>query len=134
MGERRMRSGTKSVIWRIVGVIILALITYAFTRNWIQTGFVTFIHHAAFLLVFYLHERIWLRFPIKRYWLQSLLKMITYETLLGNLILGTITYLITGDVRQMSMITISYIGIKHFAYVINEFIWKKIKWGTSHVT
>jgi len=129
MAESHLRSGSKSVIWRILGVIILAAITYAFTRSWIQTGLVTVIHHAVFLLVFYLHERIWLRFPVKRYLLQSLLKMFTYETICGNVILGLITYMVTGDVKQMTAITLTYIGTKHVVYVINEFVWKKIDWG-----
>lgn len=123
--ESHLRSATKSVVWRITGILILAIITYAFTRNWIQTGLVTFIHHAVFLIVFYLHERFWLRFPIKRYLLQSIVKVLTYETFLGNVILGTITYLVTGNVKQMTMITLTYIGIKHIVYVINEFVWRK---------
>ena len=55
--------------------------------------------------------------------------MFTYETLCGNIILGTITYLITGSWKQMTAITITYIGIKHVIYIFNEFIWKNIKLG-----
>ena len=55
--------------------------------------------------------------------------MFTYETLCGNLILGTITYLITGSWKVMTLITLTYIGIKHIMYIVNEFIWKKLKWG-----
>jgi len=51
--------------------------------------------------------------------------MFTYETLLGNIILGTITYAITGDWKAMTVITLTYIGIKHIMYIINEFIWKE---------
>lgn len=130
--ETRLRSGTKSAIWRITGVFILAIVTYAFTRNWIQSGLITFIHHAVFLVVFYSHERFWLRFPIKRYLLQSVLKMFTYETICGNVILGVITYLVTGDVKQMTYVTLTYIGIKHVVYIINEFVWKRWEWGYEH--
>jgi len=51
--------------------------------------------------------------------------MLTYETMLGNLILGLITYLITGSGKQMGQITITYIGIKHIIYILNEFVWRK---------
>lgn len=122
--ESHFRSGTKSIVWRITGVFILAVITYAFTRHWIQTGLITFIHHGIFLIVFYLHERFWLRFPIKQYFTQSVVKVITYETFLGNVILGTITYLVTGSIKQMTAITLTYISIKHIVYVINEYVWK----------
>ncbi len=115
----------KAFIWRIMGVIILATITYLFTRSWIQTSIITFLHHFIFLFVFYFHERAWLQWGkiegIKR----KLWKMFTYETLLGNLILGTITYAVTGDWKTMTAVTITYIGIKHIVYVLNEFVWKE---------
>ena len=129
--ETRTRSAFKSFIWRIIGVIILAIITYAYTRNLFQTTLITFLHHGIFLFVYYIHERIWMK--IKSFGnltLRSLAKMFTYETLCGNIILGTITYLITGSWKAMTAITLTYIGIKHVIYVFNEFIWKKIKWGT----
>ena len=62
-------------------------------------------------------------------WARSLGKMFTYETLCGNIILGLITYMITGNVKQMTAITLTYIGTKHVVYVWNEFIWRSIKWG-----
>ena len=123
--ETRLRSGVKSIIWRITGIIILAIITYAFTKSWIQTGLITVLHHSIFLIVFYLHERIWLRFPIGNLMYQSLAKMLTYETLCGNLVLGTITYVVTGNFKQMTAVTLTYIGIKHICYIANEFVWKR---------
>jgi len=123
--ETKLRSATKSMAWRIVGVIILAAITYAFTRNWMQTGLVTVIHHSVFLVVFYLHERVWLRFPRTKMFRRSLWKMFTYETLCGNIILGTITYFVTGNWKAMTAITLTYIGTKHACYVLNEYVWKE---------
>jgi len=131
MTEKKIRSVLKSVIWRIVGVIILATITYAFTRSWITTGLVTVIHHGIFLFVYYINERFFQHVDytgLKR----AIIKCIAYETVLGMYILGIITLIITGDVQQMTRITISYILIKHILYLINEFvIWQKIKWGTK---
>jgi len=122
--DLRFKSVLKSLIWRMCGIIILAAVTYFYTRSWITTSLVTVIHHVIFLFVFYFHERIWFKFKnpigIKR----KLAKMFTYETLCGNIILGIITYLITGSWKVMTAITLTYIGIKHIAYVINEFIWK----------
>jgi len=123
--ETKLRSATKSVIWRITGVVILAIITYLFTGNWMQTGLITIIHHGVFLFVFYFHERIWLLVPQVKMFRRSLWKMFTYETLLGNIILGLITYFVTGDVKAMTGITLTYIGIKHLCYVLNEYVWKK---------
>ena len=123
--ETKFRSATKSIIWRITGVVILAIITYLFTRSWIQTGLVTFIHHGVFLFVFYFHERIWLLVPSTKLLRRSLWKMFTYETLCGNVILGSLTFFITGDFTKMTYITLTYIGFKHVCYVANEFVWKR---------
>ena len=122
--ETKIRSAIKSVLWRIMGVLILGGVTYFYTKHWVQTGLITVIHHGVFLFVFYFHERIWLR--IKKpvgLTARSIAKMFTYETLLGNLILGAITYCITGSWKQMTAITITYIGIKHITYILNEFVW-----------
>jgi len=128
--EKHYRSISKSVIWRILGVIILVIITYAYTRSWIQTGLITFLHHFAFVFIFYFHERVWLKAkrPKSLKW-RSIAKMLTYETLLGNLVLGTISLVITGSWKEMTMITLTYISIKHLIYILNEFVWDRIKWG-----
>ena len=128
--ETIKRSTLKSFIWRIVGVILLASVTYFYTRRWITTTWITFLHHGVFFFVFIAHERFWLKVDIhglKR----KLLKMFTYETILGNFILGIISLIITGNVQQMGKITLTYIGIKHLCYIWNEIIWEKISFGTS---
>ncbi len=123
--ETKVRSATKSMVWRIMGVLILGGITFAYTGKWITTSLITFIHHGTFLIVFYVHERLWLKAPPMSYLKKSILKCITYETILGNVILGTITYLITGSWKTMGLITCTYIGFKHICYVVNEFVWRK---------
>ena len=123
--ETRLRSAVKSVVWRMTGVVILAVITFLFTRSWIQTGLVTILHHGTFLVVFYFHERIWLLIPQTKMLRRSLWKMFTYETLCGNVVLGTITYCVTGNLVMMTSITLTYIGIKHLCYVLNEYVWRK---------
>jgi len=128
--ETRLRSSAKSILWRVLGVLILATITYAYTREWIQTGLITVIHHGVFLFVFYFHERLWLRIRrIQNLMTRSILKMLIYETLCGNIILGTISYLVAGNWKQMTAITLTYIGIKHVCYIFNEIIWDRVKRG-----
>jgi len=128
--EIKTRSALKSFIWRIVGVLVLGAVTYFYTRHWVTTSLITFIHHGVFLFVFYAHERLWMKMERPKAVLaRSLAKMFTYETLCGNIILGTITYLVTGSWKTMGAITITYIGIKHVIYIWNEFIWRRINWG-----
>ena len=126
--ETKTRSTVKSFIWRIVGVIILASVTYFYTRKWITTTWITFLHHGVFFFIFILHERFWLKVNIhglKR----KLLKMLFYETILGNFVLGIICLVITGNVQTMGKITLTYIAIKHVIFVINEILWDRIKLG-----
>jgi len=124
MNETRLKSSMKSIFWRLFGILILAVITYIYTQKWILMGAIVILHHGIFLLIYYLHERLWLKVRrIRNLTTRSILKMLTYETLCGNMVLGTISYLVTGSWKQMTAITLTYIGIKHVLYVWNEFIW-----------
>ena len=126
--ETLKRSAVKSFIWRIVGVVLLASVSYFYTHKWITTTWITALHHGVFFFIFIIHERFWLHCDftgLKR----KVFKMITYETILGNFILAIITLCITGNVQKMTQITITYIAIKHLIYIINEFLWDKINWG-----
>ena len=131
--ETVKRSSLKSFIWRIVGVILLASVTYFYTHKWITTSWITGLHHGIFFFVFILHERFWQHIDftgIQR----KLLKMMCYETILGNFILAIISLIITGNMQQMTQITLTYIGIKHVIYIFNEFVWERISWGTKGTT
>ena len=141
--ETHKRSIVRSIIWRILGVIVLATVTFIITRNWIQTGLVTVIHHGMFLVIYYLHERGWQK--ITRFdgcfWSVSclghslciskrkILRMLTYEIVLGHLVLGTITWLVTGSWLSVSLVTIIYIENKLWIYYVYDWIWDKISWG-----
>lgn len=128
MKDKRKKSVLKSIIWQMIGILVLAAVTFVYTRNWVQVSWVTVFHHGVFLFIFYVHERFW--FVIASNWnsrWKYILKAVTYETILGNIILGLITYIITDNVKQMTVITLTYIGIKHIMYIINEIYWNKWK-------
>jgi len=116
----------KSIMWRLFGVFWLALITWFFTRSLAQTTLTTVIHHGIFLVIFYLHERAWQKIKVSEKF-RPYLKSFTYEIILGNLILGLITYLITGNIKTMTSITLTYIFTKIPIYWINEKLWNKKK-------
>ena len=130
MKENHSRSILKSVIWRILGIIILATITYIVTRSWIQTTWITFLHHGIFLIVYYEHERFWLwvgdRITGKK---RYVYRVILYEIVLGFLVLGSITFLITGSWLAVSLVTPIYIFNKIWMYIVYDKIWEKIRWG-----
>jgi len=130
MKETHKRSMLKSILWRIIGVIVLAIVTYIITRSWIQTGLITFIHHGAFLLIYYLHERAWCRIASCQGKKRKIIRAFTYEIILGHLILGAITWIITGLWLSVTLVTIVYIENKLWIYVVYDWVWDRIAWQT----
>ena len=131
MRETRKRSLTRSVVWRIFGVLFLALVTYLYTRNWITTSLVTVLHHGVFIFVYYLHERFWLKVKWLRHSkLKPYARVFTYEIFLGNVILGIITLCLTGSLHTMTVITLTYICNKYWMFYLYDFIWGRVKWQT----
>lgn len=128
--EERRRSLTKSIIWRVIGILFLAFLTYAITGNWVISTLVTLIHHGTFIFGYYAHERFWLWFKYFRStkW-RPILRVILYEIVLGNVVLGTITFLITGEIKQATMITLIYTTNKLWIYIAYDKIWERVKWG-----
>lgn len=59
--DLKIRSWTKSFTWRILGVIILLPLTYAFTGKWESAAAVTLIFHVVRMVLYYFHERAWER-------------------------------------------------------------------------
>jgi uncharacterized membrane protein len=132
MEESRIRSLSKGIFYRIISIITLIIITYIYTGNLIQVTLITGASTITFIIVFFLHERAWLR--IKRpkgKLVRSIAKMFIYITLLGIAIMSTITYLFTRSIEITTNVTLTYVIVKHFLYVINEMIWYKIKWGSE---
>lgn len=120
----------KSIIWRILGILILATITYIFTKNWIVSTLITLSHHLAFIFIYYFHERAWLKVTNEKIlrW-KRWVRPITYEVVLGHTVLGTISLIFTGSWLKVGLITITYIENKLWIYIVYDWLWDKINWG-----
>ena len=131
--ETHKRSVVKSIIWRLMGIVILGGVTYGFTRNWIQTTGITFVYHGMFLIIYYLHDRLWIVITSKAPSFdksQIFFRPLTYELILGHMILGLISLAVTRSWITMSLITFTYIWNKIWIYFVYDWIWReKIKWG-----
>lgn len=117
----------KSILWRILGILILGVITYVITNNWITSTAITFFHHLSFVFIYYFHERAWLR--VKNRWLvkwKRWIRPITYEIILGHIVLGIISYVFTGSWVSVTLITVIYIENKLWIYIVYEWIWDKV--------
>jgi len=130
--ETHKRSMTKSIIWRLMGIAILALITYIFTRNWITTSLITFFHHFAFIWIYYLHERLWQlignRVTGKK---RKILRAFLYEIILGHCVLGSISLIFTDSWSTVTWVTIAYIENKLWIYIVYDKIWEKVRWESN---
>ena len=129
MREIHLRSMVKSIIWRLLGIVVLAVITYMFTKNWITSTLITFFHHFSFIFIYYFHERIWLKAKNKTIlkW-KRWLRPIIYEIILGHVVLGIISFIFTGSWVKVTWITIAYIENKIWMYIVYDWIWNKVNW------
>lgn len=121
--KSHLSSMGKSIVWRIMGVIVLATITYIFTHNWIVTTYITVIHHATFLLVFYLHERLWGKIDKPQGHLRNVVKALVYEVILGMGIGGLIVFIFTGSWSKVTEITVTYTVVKLIMYFVYDKLW-----------
>jgi len=123
---KHQESILKSILWRIMGVFILGAVTYFFTHNWFITTTITFLHHGTFLIVFYLHERVWTKINMagrKR----NIIKALFYEIVLGMGLGGLIVFLVTKSFPMVTKITGTYTIIKIILYYFYDKLWPEIK-------
>jgi uncharacterized membrane protein len=51
----------KSITWRIIGVVLLGGITWSVTKDLKEMTLITVLFHSIRMVMYYFHERIWLR-------------------------------------------------------------------------
>lgn len=128
--ETHTRSLVRSIIWRMMSIVVLALITYLVTHSWMITTMITVLHHGASILGYYLHERFWLHIDKHiRVRARSVCRVVLYELVGSFLVLGTISWLVTGKLEQASWVTALYVGNKVWMYLAYDQIWGNINWG-----
>jgi uncharacterized membrane protein len=59
--DTKARSWVKSVVWRLIGIVVLGAISYAITGSWKQMTLITVIFHSIRVVLYYYHERVWER-------------------------------------------------------------------------
>ena len=59
--DTKARSWAKSVVWRVVGIVVLGAVSYAITGNWKQMTLITVLFHSIRVVLYYYHERVWER-------------------------------------------------------------------------
>lgn len=59
---------------------------------------------------------------------RSIAKAVSYR-IICSIMLAMITFLITGDILQMTLIVVVFQSIQMVIYYFHERAWKQIKWG-----
>lgn len=59
--DTKVRSWTKSLTWRILGISILMVIGWLFTESIAEASLITLTFHIIRVVLYYFHERVWLR-------------------------------------------------------------------------
>jgi len=59
--DTKRRSLVKSITWRVVGIVLLGAISYAITGDWEEMAIITTLFHGIRFVLYYYHERLWLR-------------------------------------------------------------------------
>ncbi len=59
MGETRKRSIAKSIVWRVICIVVSILTSYALTANWDISVAIGSIYNVITMFLYYFHERLW---------------------------------------------------------------------------
>ena len=59
--DTKKRSWVKSIVWRIIGIVLLGIISYLVTGNIKDMTLITVLFHGIRLVMYYFHERLWER-------------------------------------------------------------------------
>ncbi len=59
--DTKKRSWAKSLVWRLIGVVLLGLISFLVTDNWKEMSIITALFHSIRVVLYYYHERGWER-------------------------------------------------------------------------
>ena len=57
--DTKTRSWVKSIIWRVIGIVLLGTIAYFITGNWKEMTMITVLFHGIRVIMYYYHERVW---------------------------------------------------------------------------
>jgi uncharacterized membrane protein len=146
MKEKHYRSLLKGITWRIIGTIDTIFLSWLFTRNIITAFKIGGIEVFTKIILFYLHERVWLKlnfarkkidlgngkFIIKDHHHRSIIKGFSWR-FFGTIDTTVIAFFVTGDYIKAFSIGFTEIITKVFLYWIHERIWFRIKLGSDSV-
>ena len=146
MSEKHHRSLFKGISWRIIGTNDTTLLSWIFTGTLATALRIGGIEFITKILLYYLHERIWLAVPWGRKAVEengafvardehhrSIAKGISWR-IIGTLDTTIIAYFITGQYSKALYIGLTEAITKVFLYYAHERVWQRISFGRGAAT
>lgn len=118
----------KTITWRLVGTTDTALLSWFISGNPLIGLKVGFAELATKMVLYYLHERVWLKINLSNSHSRHLSKSITWR-IIGTLDTILLSSIITGDTAVGLKIGIAEVFTKMMLYYFHERIWYRINYG-----
>lgn len=141
MSEKRHRSLCKGISWRLVGTADTIVLSWLFTRTLEKALHIGGIEFFTKILLYYLHERLWLALPWARTVVRqdgvrvasdghrrSIAKGVSWR-ITGTIDTILVAFFVTGDYSKALSIGAMEIVTKVFLYYLHERIWQRIPLG-----
>ncbi len=122
----------KTITWRVVGTLDTIIISWIVTGNPFTGMTIGLFETATKMLLYYLHERMWLKFELANSHKRHLAKTITWR-IIGTLDTVILSWIITGNPIIGIKIGAIEVVTKMFLYYLHERAWYRINFGLDKI-
>jgi len=118
----------KTITWRMVGTLDTILLSWAITGNPFMGLKIGLAEVITKMVLYYVHERLWLRATVGDSQKRHLLKTVTWR-ILGTMDTMVLSWIITGNPLLGLKIGMAEVITKMILYYLHERAWYKINYG-----
>ncbi|TXN35992.1 DUF2061 domain-containing protein [Flagellimonas hymeniacidonis] len=118
----------KTVTWRVVGTIDTFLLSWLISGNPLIGLKIGFSEMVTKMILYYVHERVWLRINITSSHRRHLIKSITWR-FIGTIDTMLLSWFISGNPIIGLKVGLAEVLTKMFLYYFHERVWYKINFG-----
>lgn len=118
----------KTLTWRILGTLDTIIISLIITGNPLMGLKIGFVEVFTKMILYYFHERIWIRIPIQESRKRHLLKTFSWR-FIGTLDTVLLSWIISGNPMTGLKIGGFEVITKMILYYVHERIWYRLNFG-----
>jgi len=123
----------KTITWRLIGTLDTILLSWIITGNPMTGLKIGFSEVLTKMILYYLHERAWLRIKIPESRKRHLLKTISWR-IVGTLDTVLLSWIISGNPLTGLKIGAAEVITKMILYYTHERVWYRINFGLDKIT